>query len=169
MIVLSTWVFLGIWLVTVVFYGYITRRLYEGKHPSTESLLGIQRKIAYITSCLALGVGVALFTFQWFYEDAHLTERVILAFILAFAAGIIIIILVSEKISVPYRKRQQEENKYIQAMFEAKLSLKKKGLLPKELGPFVTPEEIAKYEEAIEELRSQGKLPPIPQWMKEKK
>jgi hypothetical protein len=166
MSVLLMYVSLAIWLVALAISAYTTYRLYEYGSSNINAVWGMVRSTTDTVTCVALGVAGSLFVpilGSWFNTWVLMTGGFVATF---FVARIILMYSVMH-IAKPYRERNNSRHNYCSKFREAEESLRKEGLWP--TCPHLldsTKEEWVEYRRAIEALRTQRKLPPVPEWMK---
>ncbi len=163
---LLTYTAFGVWFVALVISTYATYRLYEYGPYNANLAWDLIRKATDHLNCIAFGLGVVLLISRfshginnWFF---------LLIFATGFLLARVILILFLWLASRPYLKREQERMQYRREMMEAEAKLKKEGLYPPRPKLFSeeAEKENAAFRRAIDELRAQGKLPPVPKWMK---
>lgn len=153
------------WIFTLLISAYATNQLY--KHGPYNAALGweIIRKITDVVTCLAFGTAITLL----FSGINHWVENwflITFIFIVSFYTGGAILIVTLRAVMRPALKRMGEREWYRREMMEAEAKLRAEGLYPKKPALLDGPAAWEKWGKEIEVLRSQGKFPPVPKWMK---
>lgn len=155
------------WFVALAVSAYATHHLYKHGSNNIDGVWGIVRAMTDIVTCVALGTAGALLV----YNVANHSMSTYLLMIATFAAGFMLAralwYSILSIIARPYIQREKIRHNYTRAFWEAEAQLEKEGLWPMRPKLFgSTQQERDEYNKAIEELRKQGKLPPVPKGMK---
>lgn len=155
----------GVWFVALVVSTYATYRLYEYGHYNANLAWDLFRKVTDFVVCVAFSLGAVLLVSRFNYGVDN--WLLLLVFAGGFLMARVILILFLWLVSNPYVKREQERRQYTRAMMEGKIRLEKESLYPLRPKLFSEnpQEENTKFRHAMDELRVQGKLPPVPKWM----
>jgi len=153
------------WIFTLLISAYATNQLY--KHGPYNVTLGweIFRKITDVVTSLAFGAAITFL----FSEINHWVKNwflLAIIFVISFCIARGILVVALRVVARPYLKREEEKRRYLRGMAEAEAKLREEGLYPKPPSFLDGPAAWEEFAKAIEVLRSQGKFPPVPKWMK---